>query len=215
MIIGKEFVWGHFGKTGGDSVRNMFRCVPKKEILFADPNSSRKKHRRFSDIERDLGVDLGVGKKKIMNIRRLSSWALSFANHMNYTYNIPIDKEIMINGMVMRKEVWRDPDHVDILPVKQEKIDHILEKFMSGNIDHWLRTENLADDFIKLFSNFFHISFLQRSIIRRTRSNRCKYYPFNRRDFFSKDEIAEMYRNCPLWASIEKKIYGNLAVDVS
>lgn len=213
MVIGNSFVWAHFGKTGGDSVHKMFKCVNKKEIIFSDPITSRAKHRNFSYREKELNLDLTTERKRIMNIRHLPSWALSYAFHMKRMYNIPVDKDLMIQGYISRKPVWMNPENTDDLPIQQIKVDEVLEKFMCGRVDYWLRTECLAEDFIKVFSRFLRVSFLQKMRIKRIKTNVNNDYVKSIKHYFTRNEIDEMYANCPLWGSTEETVYRNIILE--
>jgi hypothetical protein len=75
----------------------------------------------------------------------------------------------------------------------------------------WLRTEHLAEDFIRVMSEFGPISDEQRDAIRKVRINVAPNgYERDIWKVFTRDEVKQLYESCPLWASIEKEVYGSL-----
>ena len=82
MVIGREFIWLHMGKTGGDSTKQMFDNL--NGILYSDPRHDPSKH---SGMKRtDIDTTLLQDKKIICNIRRLPSWTKSFKQQRLLTH---------------------------------------------------------------------------------------------------------------------------------
>lgn len=208
MVIGKKFAWAHFGKTGGDSVHRMFQVI-SRHVLYADPIERPEKHLTFHVNERRLGYDLTHSRKRIMNIRRLPSWLLSFMNHKHKFHSVPILKESYLRGAVLFER--NDPDALGngAAPNFMEvKIDKMLEDFMCDRIDYWIRTEYLADDFIMVMGRFMPINASQKREIRKIRINVNQDYDRDIFRNFSTDELELIYRNCPLWTRIEREAFG-------
>jgi hypothetical protein len=96
-------------------------------------------------------------------------------------------------------------------PFNKISIDGYLTEVMCGQVDHWLRTEHLAEDFIRVMSEFGPISDEQRDAIRKVRINVAPNgYERDIWKVFTRDEVKQLYESCPLWASIEKEVYGSL-----
>ncbi len=210
MVIGKYFAWAHFGKTGGDSVHEMFRVI-SEHVIYSDKINMPEKHLNFNKNEERLGYDITHSRKRIMNLRRLPSWILSFANHKYRSLSVPIIKESHLRGTVLFERGGDDfLGKSDIPDFREVKIDKMLEDFMCSRIDYWLRTEYLADDFINVMSKFVPISSFQKRKIRKIKINVNQDYNKDILANFSINELDLIYKNCPFWASIEKKVYGNI-----
>jgi|GEM_PF-584329 len=211
MIITTKFCWGHLGKTGGNSTKKMFDILELKDIIVSHEISDPNKHLIFSQYK-----DLCKDQKKILNIRRLATWIISDWNHFYITKKIQtIKKESIIEGSVFRG--------TDIIA------DDILKTYYCeelGGIDYWLRTEYLAEDFLKVIKNFEDISQAQQAKIRKIKANQAKNLKQTQASeflgvkytdaeelvklLFTKEEIENMYKRNPFWAQIEKEMYGNL-----
>lgn len=210
MVIGERFVWSHFGKTGGDSVHEMFRVI-SRHTIYRDAIDMPEKHLNFYKNEERLGYDLTRSRKRIMNMRRLPSWMLSFAHHKQRSHSIPVLKEVLLRGRVLfESDIEVSPAMEGASDFREVRVDAILEEFMCGRIDRWLRTECLADDFITVMREFVPINASEEEEIRRIRINVSPNY--NRDVFasFSPEELETIYRKCPSWAGIEKEVYGDV-----
>jgi hypothetical protein len=210
MVIGERFVWAHFGKTGGDSVHEMFGVI-SRHVIYRDAVYMPEKHLNFHANEKRLGYDLTHFRKRIMTLRRLPSWMLSFAHHKYRSHAIPIVKEVLVRGRVLFERVGDDvAGKSGDIGFREIRVDQILEEFMCGRIDHWFRTEFLAEDFITVMGEFVPISDVEKGAIRRIRLNVSPEYNKDISANFSAAELKMIYANCPLWARIEKEIYGDL-----
>lgn len=210
MIITNKFCWGHLGKTGGDSTKTMFDILELKDIILSHEVTDPNKHLNFRKYP-----DLCKDKKKILNIRRLATWIISDWNHFYRAKQIEqISKKNLVKGLACRvgKEILAD----------QVLKNYACEEL--GGIDYWLRTEYLAEDFIKVMENFEEISEEKKARIRQVKENQAK----NRRNvrklwgveyseaeeilkkFFTREEVKNMYERNPFWSQIEKEMYGNL-----
>lgn len=210
MVVGERFVWGHFGKTGGDSVHEMFGVI-SRHVIYKDAIHMPEKHVNFYKNEERLGYDLTHLRKRIMNIRRLPSWMLSFANHKYRSNSVPIMKEALLTGTVLFEKDGDDSAENGVgVGYREVKVDVMLEEFMCDRIDYWLRTEYLAEDFIRVMSEFVLISAFEREKISRIRINVSLDYNKDIAVNFSPGELELIYRHCPIWAKIEKQTYGNI-----
>jgi hypothetical protein len=215
MVIGKKFVWAHFAKTGGNSVKAMFDLVPHL-VESADEIRDPGKHDSFQRREERTGIDLSASRQRLMTIRRLPSWVLSFANHQKVHEDVPIDKVAIARGEVSLVAAPKTS-----LPpgVEQEiltmGVDKILTDMMSGRVDQWLTTENLPEDFIRILSQFGEVTEKQRKAIRKVRANtaRNRDYKSDPLSFFNRDELEGLYGACPTWSRVEREVYGGLLID--
>lgn len=214
MVIGQDFVWAHMGKTGGDSVHKMFEAISKRYIVFADDVRKPDKHFSFTKREADMGIDLTQSRKRILNIRRLPSWALSYGYHKQHRQGVPFDKQKLLEGIVaVRKRQVALPDGSLGQETDYSTIDQILKNQMCERVDYWIRTEYLAQDFITVMSHFVTITWWQRLRIKWTHRNSNSKYDKDIMSHFSKEDLKKLYAACPLWAEIEKQCYGSLLCD--
>jgi len=203
MVIGKDFIWIHMRKTGGDSVRYMFDIISRM-VFYADPFISWEKHDTIEEKlkkfkKRGFPIEfLGEKQKRILNLRRLPAWLLSNAHQRKMEAKTPLDIDILRQGILPGKK-----DFPEAYP------DKILTHFMCNRIDYWLRTEYLAEDFIKIMSNFVIINEPEQNLIRKIKAN-VTYYNKNIQDWFSNHDLEVIYKNNPLWAEKEKELYGTL-----
>ncbi|HNX68302.1 MAG TPA: hypothetical protein PLL75_00975 [Candidatus Omnitrophota bacterium] len=212
MFITERFCWGHLGKTGGDSTKAMFDLLGLKDILLAHGKEDPDKHKFFSD-----HPDLCAGKPRILNIRRLPMWLVSRWNHLYRRDHLQkIDRERITEGLVGM--------------TGKASADQVLAPFLDSGIDHWLRVEYLAEDFIKTLQKFISIPDSVKIKIREIRLNRGADIALHAaKDFlgtgyvsaesvvlrcFSPQDIKRMYDQNPRWAAIERKVYGNLFHEV-
>ncbi len=204
MVIGEYFVWAHLPKTAGVSTRAMFDVLTNLK-MNADDYGYRKQHDSFQHREKVKGLDLTRSRKRIMNIRRLPHYLIS--NRLFYydRYGNSFTRQELMDG------------YIQLSDSPKEHLDHLLERMMGGRVDYWIRQENLADDFIKVMRNFVEISAEQEEQIRnlpRKNMNRGEVRGMGNEKklefWLTPADIAHLYSTCPLWASIEKEVYGNL-----
>jgi hypothetical protein len=194
MVIGKHFVWGHLPKAGGDATLAMFQVFPEL-IVFAHPRDTDRKHTPFRDAEDEL-----QGRLLVMNTRRLPHWALSRAMERARDGVPPEYKP-------MRME---SPEEMAASSFPDRRLSNFTD---SGRfrIDRWLRMEFLAQDFMSLVSEFTEVTEAQRERILELGPVNAKYYDHDLSHWFSRKQIASMYRNNPAWGKIETQLYGNTA----
>jgi len=205
VVIGKDFVWAHFGKTGGNSTLKMFSIIDRA-VEFSDPIDNHEKHLSFEIREEGLGISF-KDKVRMLNIRRLHSWILSHINFQNQVYNVPVNDKLL-EGIVN----IGDPRTVltDDLTYQEMHVDEGLIYYDYKNVDHWFRTEHLANDFISTMCAFADISDQEKSTIRNVQENVNLNYDRKIQGHLTPEEISLLYENCPIWAEMEKKIYGDI-----
>lgn len=229
VVVGRQFVWLHLGKTGGDATYHMFRQVPEL-IVRADGPKSPAKH-DTPDIRQS---ELLSSLDRIMNIRRLPSWLLSHAHHFQTHYGIPIPASEMRAGRIvgvsggrradrlfirgpfriqpLRKWVYQKTTH----PAPAKLADEELIRYEPANIRHWLRTEYLAEDFVRVFSQYGGLKAEAVAAIHAARPiNSNSSYSQTVSDWFSDSDLERIYEANPIWSSVEREVYGATLVDVS
>jgi hypothetical protein len=195
MVIGRDFAWGHLPKTGGDATLALFRLFPHL-IVHADDYTASDKHTYFRDRENEV-----FGKVLVLNIRSLPSWILSEAQHRAKCGLFPDYKPLpMLSADQM---------------AERRHADNLLQAFTDNGrfqIDRWLRMEYLTQDFAKLITDFTELPReMKLRIVAIGRINGMNYDHDVFR-WFTADQIHRMYEMNPLWASVEKEVYGDTLV---
>ena len=193
MVIGKEFVWAHLPKTGGDATLKMFGLFPEL-VEFADPDDGNEKHTRFNERQDEIR-----GKVLSMNFRRLPSWVLSRAQHVSRWGIYPDYKPLPMGT----------PDEL----AKSSFPDTRIQLYTSQNRfwpDHWLRMESLSQDFVGFISEFREISDADREQVKALGEVNQGVYDHDIEFWFTPEHITRMYVNNPLWATLEQELYGDL-----
>jgi hypothetical protein len=219
MIISDKYVWLHVPKTGGTSVEQMFRIIGSDYLLIDDKKNPRK-HDSYETKQQITGLDLTESRVRISNIRRLPEWVLSYNVHKSW--KIPFSRQDVIKGNIntffplpnlqpiSEKEVvsnWETYNH-------RSTPDKLLKYLTSNRVDIWIRTENLAEDFLNSVGQYEEITEHQRSLIQKTFINKRHYNRRIKHWFQTKEEMIELYDLNPLWASYEQEVYGNLLYEI-
>jgi hypothetical protein len=196
MVIGERFAWSHLPKTGGDATLALFRLFPDL-ILHADGEDTHDKHALFSE-----RADQVRGKVLAMNIRRLPSWLLSRAHHATKRGRYPDYKPLPMESPREMAE--------STLP------DQRLSEFTGRGkfaIDRWIRAESLTDDFLAFISEFTDLSAEERERVLELGRINVLEYDHEVGHWFGEDQIREIYRRNPMWAGVERELYGGLLVE--
>jgi hypothetical protein len=196
VIIGQGFAWGHLGKTGGHTTWELFQLFPET-IVFADRLGHERQHTPFpARLSKIQGKDLAL------NIRRLPSWMLSFHMHVAKFGDYP---DYRPRPMVSPHEM-----------ALSDVADRQLAEFTDHGrleIDQWLRTEHLLDDFLSFISRYVDVSPERRSRIASFEQKNVGEYDRRLPHWFSSAHVALMYKSNPGWAAIEQKIYAESWID--
>lgn len=192
MVIGETFAWAHLPKTGGDATLLLFRLVPEL-IVFADDAGTNAKHDPFSVREKEI-----EGKRRIANLRRLPSWMLSHAMHESRYWRYPDGSPFPLPT----------PDEIAHRTLADKKLS-ILTTTGRFNVDRWLRMEFLREDFLELVSELIDVTEERKQQILAAPLANVTAYDHDVSNWFSPEQIERMYKNNPVWASIEKELYGS------
>ncbi|MFZ0430192.1 MAG: hypothetical protein WAO20_18890 [Acidobacteriota bacterium] len=194
MIIGERFVWGHLVKTGGDSTARLFQLFPAL-VVHCDSANDNHKHDPFGARPEEVR-----GKALVLNIRRLPSWVLSYAHHVAQFGGYPDYRPIALaKGLKVLAE--------------QNIADLHLDDMTSRNqypVDRWLRLEHLKSDFLDFVQTQIRVSVWKRARISLARKRNIQRYRSDVSYWFDGEAIKTMYEANPRWASVERKVYGDL-----
>lgn len=192
-MIGERFAWAHLPKTGGMATERMFRLFGGL-VLFADPDDTDEKHATFRARRRMLD-----GKLLAMNLRRLPLWVLSRAQY------------------VSREGIWPAYEPIPMAPAEElaqssfpDSRIHLYTDDGRFRIERWMRTEFLAEDFLRFVSEFTDVSAEQRAGVRGLGQVNTQDYDHRPEAWFTPAQVRTMYERNPAWAAIEQELYGGL-----
>jgi hypothetical protein len=163
-------------------------------IEYADPIESREKHALFRD-----RPDLVADRQRVLNIRRLPAWQLSFSVHKSRhgqkpEYRpLPMDsREEMINSGDANRHLARFVEPGPVWP------------------DRWIRVEHLVDDVLGLLDEHVEVTPKKRKKIEGMKpANVGRNYERDLSAWFTDEMIAQMYENNPLWRHAEELAYSH------
>jgi hypothetical protein len=196
MVIGRRFAWAHLPKTAGDATLAMFRAVPGL-VEFADPVDANDKHMPFFGREREV-----AGKLLAMNIRRLPEWAFSGAWH---TARHGVFPDYRPGSLESWDQIASRTDADDLL---RWMTDH--GRF---EVRRWLRAECLTDDVLALLEELGELSPQARSAVMAVGRVNAGDYPRELPAGASAQQLARLYSLNPVWADVERRVYGSLPID--
>jgi hypothetical protein len=191
MIIGRDFVWAHLAKAGGEMTHAMFNVFPEL-IEFADPPHTVEQHTSFDDRADEL-----VSKQRVLNIRRLPSWMLSFHVWKSMRGLLP---DFRLSPMLSPHQI-----------ADSNIADAFLARYRppQGGIDVWLRTDRLIDDFLAFVSQRTEVTDERREAVRSLPRVNELAYDKQVDHWFTSAHIRLMYLRNPAWTAVEMKVYGD------
>lgn len=202
MITGPDFIWLHFPKCGGSATEAALAVIfgGRDDVRFdpLDPANVIWHH----SIEQRRAYDpaFSVGDRKIIcGIRRLPHWLLSrvhFEAQRGPGFRVAT-REMLLRGQFYR----RDGEIV--------QADDRAKRYSNPRVDHWLRLESLASDLAAALGLPESVVSGALSEKNRTRANYIKEIGF----WFTARELAALYEANPVWARIEKDVYGSLLIE--
>ncbi len=192
MVIGKEFAWGHLGKTGGDATWKLFQCFPDL-VEFAHAPSDPNKHLPFRQMNAE-------NKRLVLNIRRLPAVTLSFVHHARIH---GLGKKVHAGHLMSPEEAiaFRRPER---------ELEGMLDRRPGPH--RWLRMEELREDFLDFVSDLRPVTETEREAVLSAETKRPARYDHDVSAFFRPDQIDDLYRSSPRWARAELEVYGDLPI---
>lgn len=202
MIIGSDFVWLHFPKCAGSAVEDALRAIlkPRRDVRL-DPIDHRNViwHQTVRERERyDPQFRLG-DRKVICGIRRLPHWVLSrvhFEAQRRPAFR-KATREMLLLGQTYEQDG------------RLNQADAYIRQYSNPRVDFWIRAENAAEDLAAAFE-------MEREFVasRLKRKNATKLHYIKDLSFwFTAPELADLYAANPLWADVERRVYGSLLSD--
>jgi hypothetical protein len=220
MIIGSDFIWLHIPKCAGMTMDHVLKTVfaadPAIEIDPPDPHGAVVRHDTVVNREKRANRSL-AGRERVANLRRLPSWLLSKVFHeeklsallMNQRAPKGVADSLAAAGPVFHTRTDMLEGTIYEQNGDRNRPDTYLLAYESPKVDQWIRTEHIVEDFTAVFSRYAK---LDPTVISAGFSE-----PRNRNDYtkdlakwFTRSEMRELYAKNPIWAELERRLYGNL-----
>jgi hypothetical protein len=80
------------------------------------------------------------------------------------------------------------------------------------HIDRWIRMERLGEDFTAFVAELTELTDEDRERIASFERVNTLDYDHEIGHWFTPEQVRRLYRNNPLWASVEERVYGDLAL---
>jgi len=196
MIIGPNFVWLHFPKTGGTETERLLRQFwsDRADVKF-DLTGVRPVtwHQNLTQrLESDPNFSL-VGRQVFSGFRRLPAWILSRAVYeASRSPHHTATREMIEEGRFFENDG------------KINQADMYLNFYQYKKVDRWIRTEYLAIDLASVFNlaeNDVDLKLKTTNV-----TNKINAIEF----WFTPQQLDKLYSKNPIWAELENKLYGNL-----
>lgn len=202
MIIGTSFVWLHFPKCAGTTTAfTLLQNFNADSSIAFDATGKGDPiwHDTVAERERRSNVSLR-GKNILANIRRLPAYVVSKI-HYTESLNPEINhaQEHFVTGQFMESNGFSN------------SADNLLKHYEANNVEQWLRTEHLQEDFVSVFSRYLNLEGKDLSAL--SQKINANDYTEDLAKRYSRQELERLYRNCPLWAELERRVYGNLLIE--
>jgi hypothetical protein len=201
VIVGRQFVWLHFPKTGGHTVAAAIRAAVANDagVAFDAPDDARW-HDCVADRQRsDPTFEVG-GRVVVSGFRRLPWWLLS---RVHYEAARPPHR-CASRAMLCRGDYFEHDGRV-------VRADSLVARMGPRPADRWVRLEHLADDFVASFEGLLgprvrRAAKKLRKIVNPSGLDYVKSLDF----YFTPQELAGLYAANPAWAAREAEIYGDI-----
>ena len=196
MIIGPNFVWLHLPKTGATSTEAFLR---KKFVDQLDVHADEYNPERIiwhQSITQRIAEDPSFsvdGRRVICGFRRLPAWIIS---------RVCYEAHRSPHHLASREMI--ETGHFFENDGKINSGDTYLREYRYPRVDNWLRCEHLAED----ISEVFNLSFedVQRNLQLKNQTVKISKTLF----WLTVGELKRLYESNPLWAELEKELYGDL-----
>lgn len=194
MVIGKDFAWAHLAKAGGEMTHALFRVFPEV-IEFADPAQTVDQHTAFQD-----RPDQVEDKLRVLNLRRLPKWMISFHVWKSVVGLLPdFEQAPMLSPHQMADSNIADAFLIRYMQPEEPKIDV------------WIRTENMIEDFLAFIGDYVELTPEREEEVRNLPRVNEVAYDKAIDHWFSSAHIRLMYLRNPIWAAVERAVYGDTA----
>lgn len=198
MIIGPDFVWLHFPKTGGTSTEAFLReTFAGQKGVYLDAHDPKRIvwhqsiNQRLAD-DPHFSID---SRRIISGFRRLPSWVVS---RVIFEANRP-PHHVATRSMIEMGEVFENNG-------ARNTADNYLQEYQYPTVDMWVRCEHIAEDLALAFS--LPLESVKRKLQSKNKTSKVSTISF----WFTNDQLEMLYSCNPRWAKLERELYGSLAI---
>ena len=200
MIIGPDFVWLHFPKCAGTTLelalRDLLADRPGVQFDEIDEETGHWHHSIAERQAEDPTFDVS-GKKVFCCIRRLPSWLLSRTMFELSRNEFLVPSRYMLAEGKFFAGVGNAVNQAD------EYVE-----LYRDDVHKWLRTEHLASDVSRAFS--LDLAAVKAALTKH-RTRITPPYVKRVEFWFTDEDLEHLYEANPLWAEVERKVYGTTA----
>jgi hypothetical protein len=200
VIIGPDFIWMHLPKAAGTETEAVLRAAfgAREDISF-DPIVLDNVIWHHTIAQRAAyDPEFSVGERRVIcNFRRLPSWLLSWTHFLHKLH--PEHKAT--RAMLMDGRVWEWDGRIS-------SADDYVRLYDAYPVDAWIRQEHLLDDIERVFQRWLPSGIDLGPLL--TQRNALQTNGLGLQFYFTGTELECLYDRNPLWAALEKRVYGNL-----
>lgn len=203
MIVGSDFIWLHFPKCAGHAVERALRrgLRGRRDVIFDRrwPHHPGW-HESVVDRQRHEHDFAKHDRTVICGFRRLPHWMLS---RVHFEAARPPFRS-PTREMLRRGEFFHQNGRIGTA-------DQHAQHFSGSAVDRWIRTEYLAEDFERHFSDILGpraklaVDRVTK-VVNATRLNYIKALDFH----FTAEDLQALYAANPVWTRIERELYGDV-----
>lgn len=206
MIVSPDWIWLHLPKCAGTTTDAIlfaaFEDAPGVTFDAMDPTQGVIWHQTIAARAArrpGFGAD---GRRVLANIRRLPHWLLSrvfFEVQRRGEAALPRRADLLRGVFLQPARGPRGP------VMKPVSADAMLRPY-AAEVTEWLRCEHLRAD----LSRAFGLPPDHPALAARDENETATAYPRDLGFWFTPSELQALYARNPLWAGIERQVYGGL-----
>lgn len=205
MIVGKDWIWLHVPKCAGSTTEKMLQALygndPAVRFDKVDPRGQVIWHQSLAE-RRKLDPDFDPGARRVIgNLRRLPSWILSrihFEVQRSGAGGV-VGREMLVQGR------FRNRPKKGRVMGQPATADASIEKY-GAEVTNWVRSEALVEDLSAVLGFDPARAALEKRDVNRGQIEYIRDLSF----WFRQPEIDRMYQANPIWAELEREVYGDL-----
>jgi hypothetical protein len=194
MILAPRFVIGHIGRTGGDAIKQIVAALNLPEVSVSSIDDPQKHNQPPMD-----------GRDLVLSIRRLPARELSL---IEFFACRPSKRDILAR---------RPGESVGELMLRHLNGERMIRRMTRAGtrpVVHLIRSEHLRSDLAAVLGKYYRLNGRRLEAIHATKTKPRLDYKRRLLQRFTKDEIARLYERSPIWSELERRVYGNLLIDV-
>lgn len=196
MIMGRDFVWLHFPKTGGTATELLLHKLlgHRSDVVFDPLIKSRVIwHHSIEDrIRSDPDFKLG-DRKVICGFRRLPHWVMS---RTTFEAQRP-PYHMATRQMIEEGRFFENSGH-------ENTADLYVQHYSRPRVDHWLRAEYLAQDLASA------LQLPEETVRQKLKVENTSAKVSDPAFWFTPDQLQKLYEKNPHWAERERALYGDV-----